>query len=107
MDETFQLGSAVVISIVIAIGLIFFFVFMWVVRVVWRWMTGSSSKARDQRQEPKFALAQTSGASGVSASDLFVIRSNLNPVPPQDEHLEPRLRLSSNETTNITGTHAQ
>jgi flagellar biosynthesis/type III secretory pathway M-ring protein FliF/YscJ len=107
MDGIDQLGSAVTLGIVLAVGIVVFFLAAWLIRAVWRWMTGGSPKRRDQRQEPKFELAQPTNASGVSASDLFVIRSNLNAVARQVEDLERRLRLSSNERGKVAETPRQ
>jgi hypothetical protein len=101
MDGSDQLGSAVTLGIVMAVGIVAFFVAAWLIRAVWRWMTGGSPKRRDLRQETKFELAQPTNASGVSASDLFVIRSNLNAVARQVEDLERRLRLSSSERGKV------
>jgi predicted RND superfamily exporter protein len=90
MDASDQLGSAVLLGIVLAVGLVLFFLAAWLVRVAWRWMVEGSSQRTEQKQEPKPEVAQPSG---VSASDLFVIRSNLNAVARQVEDLERRLRL--------------
>ncbi len=69
---------------------------------MWRWLTGSRSKSKAERQEPKLELAQPTRASGVTASDLFVIRSNLNAVARQVEDLERRLRLDSSNRAKVT-----
>jgi hypothetical protein len=93
MDWSDQLGSVVTLGIVLAIGLVLFFLAACLIRAVWRWMIGSGSKHTDQRPEPGLELLQSIDASGVSASDLFIIRSNLNAVARQVEDLERRLRL--------------
>jgi flagellar biosynthesis/type III secretory pathway M-ring protein FliF/YscJ len=102
MDGSDQLGSAVTLGFVVAVGLVLFFLAAWLARAVWRWMTRGGPKQKDQRQEPKLELAQPTNASSVSASDLFVIRSNLNAVARQVEDLERRLRLSSSEREKVT-----
>jgi hypothetical protein len=107
MDGIDQPGSAVTLGIVLAVGIGVFFLAVWLIRAVWRWMTGGSPKRRDLRQETKLELAQPTNASGVSASDLFVIRSNLNAVARQVEDLERRLRLSSSERENAAETPRQ
>jgi hypothetical protein len=96
-DVSDQLGSAVTLGIVVAVGPGVFFLVALLLRAVWRWITGSRRKPKAEMQEPKLELAQPTSASGVSASDLFVIRSNLNAVARHVEDLERRLRLSSRD----------
>ncbi len=107
MDGSDQLGSAVTLGIVGAVGLGVFLLVAWLLRAAWRWMTGSGSKPKVERQEPKLELAQPSSASGVTASDLFVIRSNLNAVARQVEDLERRHRLGSSEREKVAEMHRQ
>ena len=107
MDGSDQLGSAVMLGIVFAVGLVLFFLAAWLVRAVWRWMTGSGSKPKDQGREPELGLSQSIGATGVSASDLFVIRSNLNAVARQVEDLERRLRLAPSDHAKAIETSRQ
>ena len=95
MDGSDQLGSAVTIGIVLAVGLMLFCVLVWLARAVWRWVTGNSPNPKPQKKEPRPELTQSFGEAGVSASDLFVIRSNLNAVARQVEDLERRLRLEA------------
>jgi len=92
-----QLGSAVTLGVVLAIGLILFFLVAWLVLAIGRWIAGSGSKPKKQDDEPKLDLKSAIGSSGVSASDLFVIRSNLNAVARQVEDLERKLRLASHD----------
>ncbi|EIM28447.1 hypothetical protein [Microvirga lotononidis] len=89
-----QLGVAVTLGIVVAVGLALFVLIAWLFRAVWRWIAGSGSKPKGQGDDPKLDLKPTIGASGISASDLFVIRTNLNAVARQVEDLERRLRLA-------------
>jgi hypothetical protein len=94
MDGANQLGSVVTLGIILAVGLMLFFLCAWLVRGIWRWMTGGGRQARDtQKQEPRFDPIKPINISGVSAADLFVVRSNLNAVARQIEDLERRLRL--------------
>jgi hypothetical protein len=102
MDGSDQLGSAVTLGIVVAVGIGVFCLVAWLLRAVWRWMTGSRSTPKAERQKPKLELAQPTSASGVTASDLFVIRSNLNAVARQVEDLERRLRLGSSDREKVT-----
>lgn len=94
MDGSDQLGSVVTLGIGLAVGLMLFLLIAWLVRAIWRWMIGEGRQVdRGREQEPKFDPVKPIGPSGVSASDLFVIRSNLNAVARQIEDLERRLRL--------------
>jgi hypothetical protein len=94
MDGSDQISSAVMLGAVLAVGLALFFLLIWLVRGVWRWMTGGGQQTRSaQDQEPKFDSAKPINGSAVSASDLFVVRSNLNAVARQLEDLERKLRL--------------
>jgi hypothetical protein len=94
MEGSGQYSSAVVLGIVLAVGLILFFLAVLLGRAVWRWITGTGRQSRlNQKQEPKLEAPEQINATGVSASDLFVIRSNLNAVTRQIEDLERRLRL--------------
>jgi hypothetical protein len=99
MDVSDQLGSAVTLGIVVAVGLGVFFLVALLLRAVWRWITGSRRKPKAEMQEPE--LAQPTSASGVSASDLFIISSNLNAVARHVEDLERRLRLSSRDREKV------
>jgi len=57
-------------------------------------MIGGSRQTRNaSKQEPQFDPIKPINTSGVSAADLFVVRSNLNAVARQVEDLERRLRL--------------
>jgi hypothetical protein len=105
MGGSDQLGSAVTLGLVLAVGLILFSLVAWLVLAIWRWVAGSGSKPKDG--EPKFDLTPAIGASGVSASDLFVIRSNLNAVARQVEDLERRLRLASHDHAKAVETSRQ
>ncbi|MGO4525077.1 hypothetical protein AB4097_09470 [Microvirga sp. 2MCAF35] len=107
MDGSDQLGSAVTLGIVLAVGLILFSLVAWLVLAVWRWVAGNGSKPRKQEDVPKLDLQPTAGASGVSASDLFVIRSNLNAVARQVEDLERKLRLASSDQAKAVETSRQ
>jgi hypothetical protein len=103
MDGSDQLGSAVTTGIVLAVGLMLFLLLAWLARAVWRWVTGGGSNPKAQRKELKLELGRSLGEVGVSASDLFVIRSNLNAVARQVEDLERRLRLeTSSRAKNLT-----
>ncbi|WP_114945876.1 hypothetical protein [Microvirga calopogonii] len=104
MDGSDQLGSAVTLGIVLAVGLILFSLIAWLGLAIWRWIAGSGSKSKKQASEPKLDLGPSIDASGVSASDLFVIRSNLNAVARQVEDLERRLRLASSDRAKTVET---
>jgi hypothetical protein len=93
MGEGGQLSSAVMLGVALALGLLVFFVVAVLIRAMWRWMLGGTQKGRSERQEPQFEATRLSGASGLSASDLFVIKTNLSAVVRQVEDLERRLRL--------------
>jgi hypothetical protein len=94
MDGSDQLGSVVTLGIVFAAGLMVFLLVAWLVRAIWRWMIGESRRTdHGRKQEPEFDPVKPISPSGVSASDLFVVRSNLNAVARQIEDLERRLRL--------------
>jgi 5-bromo-4-chloroindolyl phosphate hydrolysis protein len=89
-----QYSSAVLPGVVLAVGLILFFIFVMLGRALWRWVAGSGKQGRqEQKQEPRYEGAQQINPVGLSAADLFVIRSNLNAVARQIEDLERRLRL--------------
>jgi hypothetical protein len=93
MGEGGQLSSAVMLGVALAFGLLVFVVVALLARVMWRWMLGGTQKGRGERQEPQFEGTQLTGVSFVSATDLFVIKTNLNAVVRQVEDLERRLRL--------------
>ena len=107
MDGSDQLGSAVMLGVVFVVGLILLFLAAWLIRAVWRWMIGGRSKPKGQGREPELGLSQSIGGTGVSASDLFVIRSNLNAVARQVEDLERRLRLASSDHAKVVETSRQ
>jgi len=107
MGGSDQLGSAVTLGLVLAVGLILFSLVAWLVLAIWRWVAGNGSKPKKQEGEPKLDLTPAIGASGVSASDLFVIRSNLNAVARQVEDLERRLRLASHDHAKAVETSRQ
>jgi hypothetical protein len=89
-----QYSSAVLLGVVLAVGLILFFIFVMLGRALWRWVTGSGKQGRqEQKQESRCEGAQQINPVGLSAADLFVIRSNLNALARQIEDLERRLRL--------------
>jgi hypothetical protein len=89
-----HLSSAVMLGIVLVVGLLMCLILFWLVRSTWRWIVGSDQRNRtDPRQELEFGSTQPVSATGISASDLFVIRSNLNAVARQIEDLERRLCL--------------
>ncbi|MEE1610939.1 hypothetical protein [Microvirga sp. CF3016] len=94
MDGSDQLGSVVTLGIGFAAGLMLFLLIAWLIRAIWRWMIGEGRQIdHGRKQEPKFDPVKPISPSGVSASDLFVVRSNLNAVARQIEDLERRLRL--------------
>ncbi|MBA1156721.1 hypothetical protein [Microvirga mediterraneensis] len=97
MGGSDQLGAAVTLGIVLAVGLLLFVLVALIVRAIWRWIAGSGSKPKNQGDEPMLDVKPAIGTSGVSASDLFVIRTNLNAVARQVEDLERRLRLASGD----------
>jgi 5-bromo-4-chloroindolyl phosphate hydrolysis protein len=99
MDLGDQYSSAVMLGVVLAVGLILFFTVVLLGRAVWRWITGSGKQSRqEQKQELRHEGAQQINPIGLSAADLFVIRSNLNAVARQIEDLERRLRLEQPHT---------
>jgi hypothetical protein len=94
MEMGDQYSSAVLLGVVLAVGLILFFIVVLLGRAVWRWIMGSGKQGRrNQKQEPSFEGAGQINPAALSAADLFVIRSNLNSVARQIEDLERRLRL--------------
>ncbi|WP_262268287.1 MULTISPECIES: hypothetical protein [Microvirga] len=94
MDGSDQLGSAVTLGIVLAVGVALVLLLVGLVRAVWRWMIGGTRSAKGARkQEPRLDPVEPIGPAGVTASDLFVVRSNLNAIARQVEDLERRLRL--------------
>ncbi len=98
MDGGDQLSTAIVLGIVLAVGLALFLFLAWFVRGTWRWLTGGGKRIGSApRQESRFEPVKPINGAGVSASDLFVVRSNLNAVARQVEDLERRLRLASFE----------
>ena len=99
-----QLGAAVTLGLVLAVGLLLFVLVAWLFRAAWRWIAGSSSKPKNQQDQPALDLKPAISASGVSASDLFVIRTNLNAVARQVEDLERRLRLGSSDQAKTVET---
>ncbi len=102
MEGSDQYSSAVVLGIVLAVGLILFFLALLLGHAVWRWITGYGRRSRlDQKQESKFEAPEQIHPTGVSASDLFVIRSNLNAVARQIEDLERRLRLKQPDIAKV------
>ncbi|MBQ0823834.1 hypothetical protein HPT29_015645 [Microvirga terrae] len=100
MDGSDQLGSAVTLGIVLAVGVVLVLLLIWLVRAVWRWMMGDTRSAKKaQKQEPVADPVKPIGSAGVTASDLFVVRSNLNAIARQVEDLERRLRLEGGART--------
>ena len=94
MEGGDQYSSAVVLGVVLAVGLILFFLIVLLGRAVWRWLTGSGKQSRlKAKQEPKLEAPKQLNPTGILASDLFVIRTNLNAVSRQIEDLERSLRL--------------
>jgi hypothetical protein len=94
MEMGDHLSSAMTLGIALPVGLLSCLMLFWFVRSTWRWIVGKDQgSTSDQWREPEKASGQPLSASGVSASDLFVIRSNLNAVARQIEDLERRLRF--------------
>ncbi len=73
---------------------------MFLARRLWVWIVGKPAQSGpDQQKDRNLEATGSTGTTEVTASDLFVIRSNLNAVGRQVEDLERRLRLGSAENT--------
>ncbi len=92
-----QLTAVALLGVALALGIGSLFLLVLLARLIWRWMIGA--RARDSqahgtfpKQEP---MSGTAYGPGVTAADLFTIRSNLNAVSRQIEDLERKLRLGA------------
>jgi hypothetical protein len=98
-----QLIAISLMGVALAFGLGLFYLLVRLARWTWRWVAGARPQSQQQRaRTPQQELgSDTAYAAPVSASDLYVIRSNLDAVARQVEDLERRLNLSETYGSKI------
>lgn len=95
-----QLTAIAVLGIALALGGGLFVLVAALVKRIWAWMVGSRPHAPKEGRAP--GTEPVSGSVlGVTASDLFVVRSNLNAVSRQVEDLERKLRAIEAQGANV------
>jgi hypothetical protein len=99
-------GQLIAISLIgaaLAFGIGVFYLLVLLAKWTCRWVAGTGPQTQQPRtQTPqKELVSEGDHVAPVSASDLYVIRSNLNAVARQVEGLEQKLKLSEAYGPNI------
>ncbi|RDI50396.1 hypothetical protein [Microvirga subterranea] len=98
-----QLIVVVLLGAILAIGLALLLLLMLLAKRTWNWITGDRLQPHKREVQPSNAAPISGAAStaGITATDLFVIRSNLEAVSRQIEDLEHKLRQSAKTQANV------
>ena len=98
-----QLIAVSFMGAALAFGIGLFYLLVLLVKRTWMWVAGASPQPHKQQnhtpqQEPSAGAAYDAP---ITASDLYVIKSNLAAVSRQVEDLERKLRLNEAHGTKI------
>jgi membrane protein implicated in regulation of membrane protease activity len=98
-----QLIAISLMGVALAFGISLFYLLVLLAKWTWRWVAGTRPQSQQpQTRTPQQELgSEAAYAAPVSASDLYVIRSNLDAVARQIEDLERKLKLSETYGSNI------
>jgi hypothetical protein len=96
-----QLIAISLMGVALAFGLGLFYLLVRLARWTWRWVAGARPQQPRARTPQQELGSDTAYAAPVSASDLYVIRSNLDAVARQVEDLERKLTLSETYGSKI------
>jgi hypothetical protein len=98
-----QLIAISLIGFALALGIGLLYGLVCLARWTWAWVVGAHPQPQKQQgpsPQPERS-PRVAHAAPITASDLHVIRSNLDAVSRQVEDLERRLRLSEGSETKI------
>jgi hypothetical protein len=98
-----QLIAISLLFITFALGAGLFFLLILLTKWTWAWVIGKHPKSqKEQERAPRQKLmSEQADAHQITASDLYVIRANLDAISRQVEDLERKLRLGRTFGANI------
>ncbi|MFC5483202.1 hypothetical protein ACFPNZ_09280 [Microvirga aerilata] len=96
-----QLIAISLMGVALAFGTGLFYLLVLLAKRIWTWVAGTRPQQQQNQTSQQEFSSEVAQAAPITASDLYVIRSNLDAVSRQVEDLERKLRLSDVHGTNI------